>query len=101
MDRSGRVSARRVEPHGLLAQPPAWYLLAHDLDRDAPRMFRLDRMHAPAVRAERFVPDPQRVFEPLVHEVGEVRPALAIHAASVRHPEDEAVTRRPPPRAGR
>jgi predicted DNA-binding transcriptional regulator YafY len=78
VDRHGQRSARRAEPHGLLAQPPAWYLLAHDLDRGAPRMFRLDRMSAPELRAEGFVPDRERVFGPLVEAVGGVRPALEV-----------------------
>ena len=38
VDRLGASSRRRVEPQGLLVQAPAWYLLAHDLDRDAARL---------------------------------------------------------------
>ena len=33
-----RVSAqsqRRVAPHGLLVEPPVWYVLAHDVDKGA------------------------------------------------------------------
>lgn len=44
VDQSGRASERRVEPHGLLVQSPLWYVLAQDLDKAEPRMFRMDRM---------------------------------------------------------
>jgi predicted DNA-binding transcriptional regulator YafY len=88
VDRHGQSSARRVEPHGLLAQSPAWYLLAHDLDRAAPRMFRLDRMRHPTLRAERFAPDPHRVFVPLVEEVGGVRLAIETNAELFRSSAD-------------
>lgn len=39
----GRASRRRLEPHALLINWPAWYLLAVDVDLGAPRTFRLDR----------------------------------------------------------
>jgi predicted DNA-binding transcriptional regulator YafY len=42
-DRHGARSRREVEPCGLLAQPPAWYLLGVD-ERGQDRMFRLDRL---------------------------------------------------------
>ncbi len=66
VDRNGSSSSRRVEPHGLLLHAPAWYLLAHDLDREAGRMFRLDRMSSPTLLADEFVPCPLAVFEPLL-----------------------------------
>ncbi|MEW5849441.1 MAG: WYL domain-containing protein [Myxococcota bacterium] len=56
-DREGRHSVRRVEPHGLLVQTPVWYILAHDLDRGEPRMFRVDRISRARVLTEHtFVP---------------------------------------------
>jgi predicted DNA-binding transcriptional regulator YafY len=72
-DRHGRASERRVEPHGLLAQPPAWYLLAFDLDRDAPRMFRLDRIGSTQLPRERFAPRPLAVFDALLDDVDATR----------------------------
>jgi len=39
-----QVSRRRVHPWGLLFQHSRWYLVGRDLDRDAERMFRVDRM---------------------------------------------------------
>ena len=67
VDRHGAPSARAVEPHGLLVQAPAWYLLAVDLAKGAPRMFRLDRIRRAAPRpAECFTPrDPRELFAEL------------------------------------
>lgn len=38
------VARRRVEPWRLLVSDGAWYVQAHDLDRDAERQFRLSRI---------------------------------------------------------
>lgn len=38
------VVRRRVEPWGLLTRNGRWYLVAHDRDRAAPRVFRVDRI---------------------------------------------------------
>ena len=46
-DRDGRRSRRRIEPHGLLLEPPVWYVLARDLANGQPRMFRMDRISRP------------------------------------------------------
>jgi predicted DNA-binding transcriptional regulator YafY len=64
VDRNGAPTARVVEPHGLLAKPPLWYLLAHDRLRGEPRMFRIDRMTSAVLRAaDRFEPrDPRHMF---------------------------------------
>ncbi|MGC5629186.1 helix-turn-helix transcriptional regulator [Georgenia sp. Z1344] len=43
-DVQGTVSGRHVEPHTLVARHGRWYLVCSDLDRDAWRTFRLDRM---------------------------------------------------------
>lgn len=37
-------TGRHVEPHGLIYQGSRWYLVAHDLDRDGRRVFRVDRI---------------------------------------------------------
>lgn len=39
-----RMGLRRVEPRALLFKLNRWYLIAHDLDRDAERVFRVSRM---------------------------------------------------------
>ena len=57
-DRHGKVSRRCVEPHGLLVEPPAWYLLTRDTASGAARIFRMDRMRRVRVLADRpFRPD--------------------------------------------
>ncbi|MFN7131358.1 MAG: helix-turn-helix transcriptional regulator [Myxococcales bacterium] len=56
-DREGRLSSRRIEPHGLLVEPPVWYVLARDVDKGEPRTFRMDRISRPRVL-------PQVVFRP-------------------------------------
>ena len=48
-DREGPPSQRRVEPHGLLVEPPVWYVLARDVDKREPRTFRMDRISRPRI----------------------------------------------------
>jgi predicted DNA-binding transcriptional regulator YafY len=52
----GTASRRLVEPHRLVSSGRQYYLLAHDVDKDDWRTFRVDRMllHLPA--GPRFVP---------------------------------------------
>jgi proteasome accessory factor B len=40
----GQVHTRRVQPWGLASWHGRWYLTGHDLDRGAPRVFRLSRI---------------------------------------------------------
>jgi predicted DNA-binding transcriptional regulator YafY len=57
VDRSGVRSIRRIEPHGLLVEPPVWYVLARDVEKGKPRMFRMDRISRPGLlRGLRFQP---------------------------------------------
>lgn len=58
VDRGGRPSRRRVEPHGLLVRAPVWYVIAWDIEKDSPRLFRMDRARRPAVTELRFGPRP-------------------------------------------
>ncbi|GGM34579.1 helix-turn-helix transcriptional regulator [Microbacterium saperdae] len=52
----GREEARHTEPQRLVSWGPLWYLLAWDLERDDWRVFRVDRMSAPAQTGARFRP---------------------------------------------
>ncbi len=61
-DRLDQATTRVVEPHGLLLQLPIWYVIAHDRLRDAPRMFRVDRMRHVALCDEGFEPKPPSWF---------------------------------------
>ncbi|MBZ4422433.1 YafY family protein [Myxococcus sp. RHSTA-1-4] len=57
-DRHGNATRRMVEPHGLLVEAPAWYVLARDVEKSAARLFRMDRIRRARVVPERtFVPD--------------------------------------------
>lgn len=61
-DREGRTSNRRIEPHGLLVEPPVWYILARDVEKGEPRTFRMDRIARPRILAEvTFRPDLQLI----------------------------------------
>lgn len=53
VDRHGASTERTVEPHGLLVETPAFYLLARDLETRAVRMFRLDRIRRARVLEDR------------------------------------------------
>lgn len=50
---SGDLAERHVQPWGLTSWHGRWYLTAHDLDRDAPRVFRLDRVAGRPAKAGR------------------------------------------------
>jgi proteasome accessory factor B len=55
----GETGERRVDPYAVVQRRSAWYLVAHDHDRDAQRAFRLDRIVGRARRA-----GPPDAFEP-------------------------------------
>jgi predicted DNA-binding transcriptional regulator YafY len=61
----GELSVRRLEPHALLINWPAWYLLAHDDGRGGPRTFRLDRFASVEMEAATFRPRPRDVIRDL------------------------------------
>jgi proteasome accessory factor B len=49
---------RRVQPHRLQFERGRWYLTGHDLDRDAARSFRLDRIEGTVSTSEPNAFDP-------------------------------------------
>ena len=55
-DRKGAGSRRRIEPHGIYVELPVWYVLAIDIDKQAPRMFRMDRIRNPRGLRRAFSP---------------------------------------------
>lgn len=57
----GRRSTRRIEPHALLLNWPAWYLLAHDHLRGDVRTFRLDRFESVHEEEAHFSPRPYQI----------------------------------------
>ncbi len=52
----GSQTRRLVEPHRLVSTGRRWYLVAYDLDRDAWRTFRVDRVSEPFATGARFTP---------------------------------------------
>ncbi|MET9323830.1 YafY family protein [Streptomyces sp. NPDC003038] len=57
-DHEGNVTRRTVEPHRLVCTERRWYLVAWDLDREAWRTFRADRIEPRAPHGPRFTPRP-------------------------------------------
>jgi predicted DNA-binding transcriptional regulator YafY len=53
-DGDGRTSRRDIEPQYLLINAPVWYLLAWDIDKDASRCFRLDRVRRAQLLGQGF-----------------------------------------------
>ena len=51
-------SLRRVEPYLLLNGQEGWYVHAFDIDREAARSFRLDRIKSVTASGQRFEPRP-------------------------------------------
>lgn len=75
-DREGKESVRRIEPHGLLVHSPIWYVLARDIEKGEPRMFRMDRISRPRLLdGVRFRPDAKVIAE-LLAEGPRWRPLL-------------------------
>ena len=54
-DHGGKISARHVEPFKLVLAEGRWYLVGWDMDREAWRTFRVDRMAGKATVEGRFV----------------------------------------------
>ncbi len=65
----GRLHARTVEPHLLLINWPAWYLLAWDHSRAAARTFRVDRIEAATVHADTFSARPAALLADAARDV--------------------------------
>jgi len=75
-DREGKKTIRRVEPHGLLAEPPVWYVLARDVDKAEPRMFRMDRISRPGLLPEVVFRPDLRVIREQIPDLERWRPLL-------------------------
>ncbi len=66
----GESTRRRLEPHALLINWPAWYLVAHDHLRGGLRTFRLDRFATVDVEDGTFRPRPRDVLQSLLDAPG-------------------------------
>jgi predicted DNA-binding transcriptional regulator YafY len=86
-DHSGAASRREVEPYRLVNRIRRWYLVAYDLDRDAWRTFRVDRLTPRIPTGPRFTPrelPAEDLAAYVTRGVGEayrqVRARIVIHA---------------------
>ncbi|MGW9193696.1 helix-turn-helix transcriptional regulator [Micromonospora chersina] len=85
---SGTASRRSVEPYRLANHRHRWYLVAWDLDRDAWRTFRVDRMEPSTSVGPRFTPRPlppdQEIAAQIARGAGEAtwryRARVIVHA---------------------
>lgn len=94
------ASRRLVEPVRLVATSRRWYLVAHDVDRDDWRSFRLDRIGAARATTWRFAPREHPDPVALVQEG--VSAARYRHVARVRlHAPAATVADRVGPLAGK
>ena len=76
----GEVTRRRVEPWWTGSRGGRWYLVGHDLDRRATRVFRLSRIGGIelATTTRRVpVPSTEIVQQALDHAIGSVNPRLS------------------------
>ena len=85
---SGAASRRSVEPYRLVNHRHRWYLVAWDLDRDAWRHFRVDRIAPRTPAGPRFTPRPlppdREIAAQIARGVGEAtwryRARVIVHA---------------------
>jgi predicted DNA-binding transcriptional regulator YafY len=94
-DREGRRTRRTVEPHGLLVRAPLWYVIAWDPRRDAPRLFRADRMRRPSVTEQSFLPRPHAVVTRVCPDARDARDAFSKHCGSAADRGRRLPRRRP------
>lgn len=67
---SGEQMSRRLEPHALVVSWPAWYLLALDHLRGAPRTFRFDRFRSVEPQPQTFRSRPREIARELLDAAG-------------------------------
>jgi predicted DNA-binding transcriptional regulator YafY len=60
-----QFTERTVEPYKLMNGQEGWYVHVYDLEKDAPRSYRLDRIRTATALDEKF--DPREGIEPDVH----------------------------------
>jgi predicted DNA-binding transcriptional regulator YafY len=85
---SGAASRRSVEPYRLVNDRRRWYLVAWDLERDAWRTFRVDRIEPRTPAGPRFtpraLPPDQEIAAQVARGVGEAtwryRARVIVHA---------------------
>lgn len=68
----GAPLLRRIEPHAMSVNWPAWYLLGYDHLRGAPRTFRFDRFRDVALEDQEFRPRPHDIAMAVLNHEGVV-----------------------------
>ncbi|WP_432572887.1 helix-turn-helix transcriptional regulator [Kineococcus sp. SYSU DK005] len=103
----GEAATRHVEPWAIVSWHGRWYLVGHDRDRDAPRVFRLSRVASAVKRIGRpgsyQVPDdldPREVVAGTVGERGTRRARLLVRPGSALALRRRAVATEPAPGPG-
>jgi len=100
-DGQARTSDRTVEPHGLVHTGARWYLVAWDVQRDAFRTFRVDRMAPEVTTGRRFLPKPIPGGDVATYVSRSVSTTgYAYQAKIVLHAPLQAMAQRIPPTAG-
>ncbi|KQY37607.1 MULTISPECIES: helix-turn-helix transcriptional regulator [Nocardia] len=69
-DATGAESRRHTEPAGVVAAGRRWYLVAYDLDRDAWRSYRADRIETPHPTGARTTPRDLPAADPADYVAG-------------------------------
>ena len=64
----GAHSHRLIEPHALIINWPAWYVVGYDRLREAARTFRLDRFVSVEITPERFRSRAQQLVDDLLEQ---------------------------------
>lgn len=72
---NGERVSRRLEPHAMLINWPAWYVLGFDLLRAEPRTFRFDRFQSVEEETATFRPRPRELAAAILGE--EIRASAA------------------------
>ncbi|GAA2680121.1 helix-turn-helix transcriptional regulator [Streptomyces lunalinharesii] len=86
-------TARRVEPHSLVAAGSRWYLVAFDLTKDAWRTFRVDRLTGPTPTGRRVAARELPGGDPAGYVAATIAAAPARHTLQATVPLDAATTR--------
>src|SRR5918998_5293076 len=77
----GTESRRHIEPHRLVAAGRRWYLVAYDLDRDAWRIFRGDRIDAPQPTGARVTPRELPAPDAAAYVTDKLYSGVPVHSA--------------------
>ncbi|MFF2555559.1 helix-turn-helix transcriptional regulator [Nocardia sp. NPDC058058] len=91
-DAAGTETRRNIEPNGLATAHRRWYLVGFDMDREAWRSFRIDRVEKPQPTGARFTPRELPAVDAAAYVMGDrtdwgtppYRVDITIHAPAYR-----------------